>query len=208
MNQAILKVKPKGSAERSDANFRPKEGNQSSPNALYKTIHQSIKNQWNQHPPAWFLVIQWTPAPKDFTTTQDHARHFRNKFLPAIYRCHLHQLPPPENRIKLVWFHERSLDPNGNLIWHSNLHLEALPAPFGSTITQLDWIIQKKVAPHFRCFRNLNHKKHPALGIKEWNYDHHAFYNLKDYHRFKHHQDSDLVLDYENSDLIFQPKTK
>jgi hypothetical protein len=110
--------------------------------------------------------------------------------------------------MKLVWFHERSLDPNGNLIWHSNLHLEELPAPFASSISQLDWIIQKKVTPKFRCFRHLNRKKDPALEIKEWDYDDHAFYNLKDYHRFKHHQDADLVLDYENSDLFFNIKTK
>ena len=30
-----------------------------------------------------------------------------------------------------------------------------------------------------------------------------ANYNLKDYYRFRHHQDSDLVLDIENSDLQF-----
>ena len=208
MTQTILSIKSKGSAERSDADFLPKEGNQSRSNALYKEIKKSIKHQWNQHPPSWFLVIQWTPAPKDYATMQGHTRHFRNKFLPAIYRCHLHQLPPPEKRIKMVWFHERSLDPSGIPIWHSNLHLEALPDPFASSIPQLDWIIQKKVAPRFRCFRHLNRKEDPALVIKEWNYDHHAFYNLKDYHRFKHHQDADLVLDYRNSDLIFNTKTK
>jgi hypothetical protein len=38
--------------------------------------------------------------------------------------------------------------------------------------------------------------------IRRWDYDHHAFYNLKDHYRFKHHQDSDLVLDYITSDLI------
>ena len=108
----------------------------------------------------------------------------------------------------MVWFHEKSLDPNGNIIWHSNLHLEGLPAPFASSITQLELIIQNRVARRFRSFRHLNRKEDPALVIKEWNYDHHAFYNLKDYHRFKHHQDSDMVLDYRNSDLIFNTKTK
>ena len=39
--------------------------------------------------------------------------------------------------------------------------------------------------------------------IKPWNWDYHAFYNLKDYYFYKHHQDPDLVLDYENSDLVF-----
>jgi hypothetical protein len=208
MTLEILKIKSKEYAERSEADFRLKGGNLSSPNALYKTIHQSIKNQWNQYPPSWFMVIQWTPAPKDFTTTKDHARHFRNKFLSAVYKCHLNQLPPPKDRIKLIWFHERAQDPNGNLIWHSNLHLGALPSPYSQSRIQLNWIIHNNVARRFRCFKNLNGKQDPALVIKEWNYDHHALYNLKDYHRFKHHQDSDLVLDYENSDLIFNIKTK
>ena len=208
MNPAILSIKPKGSAERSEAESRPKGGNESRSNKLYNEIYASIKNQWNQYPPSWFLVIQWTPAPKDFTTTQSNANHFRNKFLSAIYKCHLHQLPPPKERIKLIWFHERAQDPKGNLIYHSNLHLEALPTPYGQSKIQLDWIIQKKVASRFRSFRHLNRKQDPALVIKEWNYDHHAFYNLKDYHRFKHHQDSDLILDYDNSDLMFNLKTK
>jgi hypothetical protein len=39
--------------------------------------------------------------------------------------------------------------------------------------------------------------------VKPWIQDHHGFYNLKDYYKYKHHQDSDLVLDYRNSDLRF-----
>ena len=39
--------------------------------------------------------------------------------------------------------------------------------------------------------------------IKPWNWDHHAFYNLKDYYSYRHQQDPDLVLDYQNSDLVF-----
>jgi hypothetical protein len=42
-----------------------------------------------------------------------------------------------------------------------------------------------------------------GLVIKRWNREHHGSYNLKDYYKYKHHQDSDLVLDYRNSDLRF-----
>lgn len=208
MNPTILSIKPKVTAERSEADFRPKGGNEPRPNRLYNTIQSSIKHQWNQHPPSWFLVIQWTPAPKDFTTAQAHAKHFRNKFLSAVYKCHLHQIPPPKDRLKMVWFHEKALDPHGNIIYHSNLHLQALPPTYSQSMIQLDWIIAKEVAPHFRCFRHLKRKKDPAMVIKEWDYDRHAFYNLKDYNKFKFHQDSDLVLDYKNSDLIFKKRTK
>lgn len=206
MTATILSIKPKDSAERSEADFRPKGGNKSRSTALHQVLQDCIEYQFKTYPPSWFLVIQWTPAPKDFATTQNQAKHFRNKFLSAVYKCDLDQLPPARNRIKLIWFHERAQDPKGNLIWHSNLHLESLPTPYASSMTQLEWIIQKKVAPRFRCLRHLNRKEDSALMIKPWIYDDHAHYNLKDYYKYKHHQDSDLVLDYLNSDLIFDQK--
>ena len=39
--------------------------------------------------------------------------------------------------------------------------------------------------------------------IKTWVWDYHSIYNLKDYYSYRHHQDPDLFLDYENSDLVF-----
>jgi len=38
--------------------------------------------------------------------------------------------------------------------------------------------------------------------IRPWNHDHHAFYNLKDHYHHQHHQDSDLILDVQISDLM------
>jgi hypothetical protein len=208
MTPTILSIKPKRCAERSESDSRPKGVNEFTPNRLYNTIHESIKNQWKKYPPSWFLVIQWTPAPKDFATAQAHAKHFRNKFLSAVYKCHLHQIPLPKGRLKMVWFHEKALDPHGNIIYHSNLHLQALPPTYNQSMIQLDWIITRSVAPDFRCLKNLSRKVNPGMVIREWNYEHHAFYNLKDYNKFKYLQDSDLVLDYQNSDLVFKKRTK
>ncbi len=202
MNYTLLPIKSKVSAERSEADIRPTGGYPSSANSLYSEVKELISNQWDMYPPAWFIVIQWTPAPMNHPAVVGHAKHFRNKLLSSVYNCQIRQVPPAEDRFKMVWFHERALDPRGHIIWHSNLHLEALPGPCPGSVIYLESIITTKVAPHFRSLRNLSRKEDPALVIKKWKYDQHAFYNLKDYWKFKYSQDPDLALDYENSDLI------
>ena len=133
--------------------------------------------------------------------TSHHARHFRNIFLTSIYSCSLKKLPRPEDRCRLIWFHERAEDPEGRLIYHSHLHLIDHPE---TNLTALDihWIIDTTVAPGFQCLKHLHRKIDPAVVIKPWNRSHHGNYNLKDYYTYKYHQDADLVLDYERSDLI------
>ena len=183
------------------ANFRPKGGNDSRPDQNYLTMLQNLlKQQWDSYPPTWFITIQWSPAPTEYQVASGHARHFRNKLLTAIYSCSLKNLPPKKDCCKLVWFHERAQDPHGRLIYHSHLHLTKAPQVISGL--HLQWIIDTKVAPGFHCLKNLHRKHDPGLVIRPWNYDHHAFYNLKDYYRHKYQQDSDLVLDVLNSDLI------
>ena len=183
------------------ANSRPKGGNDSRLNHIHlNTLKNLLRQQWEQHPPAWFLSIQWTPAPYNYQTTSKHAKHFRNKLLTYLYSCDLKKLPPPQERSKLIWFHEKALDSNNRLIYHSHLHLTAVPKV--STAHHLQWMITHKIAPGFDCIKNLNSKRNPSIVIRSWNYDYHAFYNLKDYYRFQHHQDPDLVIDYRISDFI------
>jgi hypothetical protein len=183
------------------ANSRPKGGNESRPDHHYlKTLENLLKNQWDAYPPDWFITIQWSPAPYEFQVASGHAKHFRNKLLCAIYACALTNLPPKQDRCKLVWFHERAQDPQGRLIYHSHLHLTS--TPLITSGLHLQWIIDTKVAPGFQCLKNLHRKHDPGLVIRHWNYDHHAFYNLKDFNRHKYQQDSDLVLDVLISDLI------
>ena len=183
------------------ANSRPKGGNTS---GLHQDHLQSLKrllqNQWDQYPPNWFITIQWAPAPYEYATASKHARHFRNKLLTHLYSCDLKKLPPPDERCRLVWFHEKALDTNDRLIHHSHLHLTK-PHQVHSA-HYLQWIIANKIAPGFDCLKNLNSKLNPSIVIRSWNNDHHAFYNLKDYYRHRHHQDADLVLDYNISDLV------
>ena len=181
------------------ANSRPEGGNDTRP--LYiNQLQDLLKNQWKKYTPSWFITIQWTPAPYDYSTTSKHAKHFRNKLLTYIYACNLEKLPRPQHRCKLIWFHERAQDPSGRFIYHSHLHLTQVPGVLSAH--HLQWVIAQEVAPGFKCLKNLNRQQNPAVVIRRWDYDHHAFYNLKDHYRFKHHQDSDLILDYITSDLI------
>ena len=183
------------------ANSRPQGGNASGVNHDHiKTLKELLERQWQQQTPTWFLTIQWKPAPYEFATASKHASHFRNKLLTVLYACDLKQLPRPQDRCRLVWFHERALDSNDRLIYHSHLHLTQPPQV--QSAHHLQWIIAKKIAPGFDCLKNLQSKQNPGVVICPWNYDRHAFYNLKDYYRYCHHQDSDLILDYRISDLI------
>jgi hypothetical protein len=182
------------------ANSRLKGGNTSGLDETYThAVKNLLINQWNSYPPAWFITLQWSPAPYKFDHASGHAKHFRNKLLTAIYHCNLKQLPQPEDRCKLIWFHERAQDPTGRLIYHSHLHLTEVPLV--TTGHHLQWIITHKIAPGFNCLKHLNRKIDPAIVIRPWNHDHHAFYNLKDFYRHQYHQDSDLVLDVQISDL-------
>lgn len=183
------------------ANSRPKGGNDSRLNQEFlKTLQIILKNQWETHPPEWFITIQWSPAPYKYQVASGHCRHFKNKLLTAIYSCNLKKLPPPEDRCKFIWFHERARDPNNRLIYHSHLHLTKPTRIISGH--HLQWIIQTKVAPGFRCLKHLHRQQDPGVVIRHWNYDQHAFYNLKDHYRHQYKQDADLVLDYMTSDLM------
>jgi hypothetical protein len=183
------------------ANSRPKGGNTSGLNLRYmESLENLLRTQWEQHPPSWFITIQWSPAPTTFTHASSHAKHFRNKFLTAVYNCNLKRLPEPDDRCKLIWFHERAQYLHRRLIYHSHLHLTEVLKVY--TAYHLQWIIANKVAPGFHCLKHLNRQTDPGVVIRSWSHDHHAFYNLKDYYRQQHHQDSDLVLDVQVSDLI------
>jgi hypothetical protein len=188
------------------ADCRPKGGNGSrctrQPTTYLKVLQSTLKDQWWHSKPKWFITLQWTPAAVNYETASGHSRLFRNKLLTTIYNCRLKDLPEPQDRCRLIWFHERAEDPSGRLIYHSHLHLTPLPKSY-STQRQLELLIQHQVAPGFRCLKNLFRKRDPAVVVVPWIQEHHANYNLKDYYTYKHHQDPDLVFDPEISDLIF-----
>ena len=176
---------------------------------IHKTI---IEYQFQEiFQPHWFGSIQWQPFITDYASAVKETRHFRNKFLCALLNTKPKKIPTPPQRPRIIWFHEKApvlvnpqepSNPRYKIAYHTHCHLEECPKPYDSWI-HLDWLIDHKVAKRFHRFSTSNSSENKGFVLKPWIREHHANYNLKDYYRFKHHQDSDLVLDIENSDLEF-----
>ena len=176
-------------------------------NSFGKVIQEVIQNQWETNfQPHWFIIIQWNDLPTSFETVQGHTRHLRNVFLTQLMGCGSPcDLPDPPERPSAVFFHERSPVICRNrliLPFHTHLHLGELPSPLNEKWF-LDVLLKGRVAPRVQKLLKTTTKGNEGVVIKRWNPEHHGFYNLKDYYRYKHHQDPDLVLDYINSDLLF-----
>ena len=177
-------------------------------------IHKAIIEYQFQEifQPHWFGSIQWQPFITDYTEAQKEARHFRNKFLCALLDTKPTKIPNPPDRPRMIWFHEKApvlvnpkdtKNPRYKIAYHFHFHLGECPRPYDSLI-QLDWLIRNKVGKGFHRLSTNNSKENKGFVLKPWVRAHHAHYNLKDYYRFKHHQDSDLVLDISrNSDFEF-----
>ena len=176
-------------------------------------IHKAIiRYQFNEvFEPQWFGSIQWQPFIADYTTAVKETRHFRNKFLCSLLDTKLKKLPEPPLRPRIIWFHERELilinprqpkNPRYKLAYHTHFHLEECPDPY-TCFVKLDWLFRSKVAKDFKRLSTNDSAENKGFVLKEWKKDHHANYNFKDYFKYKNHQDADLVLDIENSDLQF-----
>lgn len=189
-------------------NFRQLRTTQD-PTRIHKEV---IEYQFQEvFQPHWFGSIQWQPFITDYTSAVKETRHFRNKFLCALLNIKPNKIPNPPERPRIIWFHEKAPiiinpqephNPRYKIAYHTHFHLEECPEPYTSWI-ELDWLIRHKVAKGFHRFSTSNSTENKGFVLKPWIREHHANYNLKDYYRFKHHQDSDLVLDIENSDLQF-----
>lgn len=210
--------------ERSEQESRAKRGIASrsfdrklkglSPTSGQAALHREVvKHQFEEiYSPRWFGTIQWLPFITDYTSAVREARHFRNKFLCSLLNTKLTKIPDPPERPRIIFFHERKpalINPSNinnpyyKIVYHTHFHLEDCPSPYNSLI-RLDWLIKNKVAKKFHYFSRLNSTDNKGFVLLEWKREHHADYNLKDYYRYQGKQDSDLVLDYENSDLCFQ----
>jgi len=176
-------------------------------------IHKAIIEYQFQEifQPHWFGSIQWQSFITDYTSVVKETRHFRNKFLCYLLNTKPKKIPNPPERPRIIWFHEKApvlinpqeaSNPRYKIAYHTHFHLEECPEPYYSWI-HLDWLIRHKVAKGFHRLSTNNSSENKGFVLKPWIREHHANYNLKDYYRFKHYQDSDLVLDIENSDLEF-----
>jgi hypothetical protein len=170
-------------------------------------LEELIRDQWETNfQPHWFITIHWNDLPTSYAQVEGHARHLRNVLLTQLMGCRSpRDLPDPPGRPSAVFFHERSpvICRNRQILpFHTHLHLGELPSPLNHQC-YLQFLLTQKVAPRVQKLLKTTTKNNEGVVVKPWNHDHHGFYNLKDYYRYKHHQDSDLVLDYRNSDLRF-----
>ena len=218
------------SSERSEEHSRVKRGNESPPtseshhssrisfnrelqkiksktNSFGKVMEKVILNQWETNfRPHWFITIHWNDLPTSFETVQGHTKHLRNVFLTQLMGCGSPcDLPDPPGRPSAIFFHERSpviCRSRQILPFHTHLHLGELPSPLNEQ-WYLDVLLKSRVALRVKKLLKTTTKGNEGVLIKRWNQKHHGSYNLKDYYKYKHHQDADLVLDYKNSDLKF-----
>ena len=170
-------------------------------------MEKVILNQWETNfRPHWFITIHWNDLPTSYAQVEGHTKHLRNVFLTQLMRCGSPKdLPDPPGRPSAVFFHERSpviCRSRQILPFHTHLHLGELPSPLNHQ-WYLQYLLTQKVAPRVQKLLKTTTKGNEGVVVKPWIQDHHVFYNIKVYYRYKHHQDSDLVLDYRNSDLKF-----
>ena len=172
-----------------------------------KVQEELIRLHWeNNFQPQWFITLLWNDLPTQFDVVKGHAGTFRNVFLTQLMGCNSPtRIPDPPERPSLIFMQERKpVITRGRQItaFHTHLHLGALPDPLNH-LWYLDHLIHQKVSPRVQKLLKTTSEGNKGVVIKPWNWDHHAFYNLKDYYSYRHHQDPDLVLDYQNSDLVF-----
>jgi len=170
---------------------------------VYKEI---VEYQWKYNfQPQWFITLLWNDLPTRYEAASSHSRDFRNKFLVEATGKKLKKLPKHPDRPALIFFHERKpVINNGKqiLVFHTHLHLGLLPDE-QNHLWYVDYLISNKVKPRSCKLLKSTSSGNEGVVIKPWNSSHHAGYNLKDYLRYKHDQDSDLTLDYNASDLLF-----
>lgn len=176
-------------------------------------IHQAIiQYQFEEiFQPHWFGSIQWQPFITDYSSAVKEAGHFRIKFFCTLLNTKPKKIPNPPERPRIIFFHEKAPvllnpqdphNPRYKNAYHTHFHLEQCPEPYDSWI-QLDWLIRHRVAKGIHRLSTNNSSDNKGFVLKPWIREHHTNYNLKDYYHYRHHQDADLVLDLEKSDLQF-----
>ncbi len=102
-----------------------------------------------------------------------------------------------------MFFRERCLvTHNGRQIpaFHTHLHLGALPDHL-THLWHLHHLINQKISPCVQRLLKTTSDGNKGVVIKPWDWNHRAFYNMKDYYRYKQHQNPGLAIDHQNSDV-------
>ena len=162
-----------------------------------------------RYPPKWFMTIIWNDFPRDPITCVSHSRHFKNVFLFDLYRVSkVKSIPNFPHRLGMVFFHERKelvVGGRNMKVFHTHIHLYNDIDNLTSSLGGHPKFNRDKLNLHVCKLFKGDNKGLRGMDVREWISDFHSHYNYKDLYNYRHEQDGDLVLDYENSDL---PKTR
>ena len=177
-------------------------------NNLNITTKKWIWDTWEQYTPEWFVTILWNDLPTSPITSSSHTRHFRNKILcemTGVKRCG--DLPDFPNRLGITAFQERTESQKGQVTFHTHLHLYNCNLQLHSS-EHVHFLIRYKIGNRIAKLLKSSTKGNEGVVVKKWEEEHHRYYNLKEMERQKkkvltrYTQDNDLLLDFENSDLL------
>jgi len=172
------------------------------------TTKRWIWNTWEHYTPEWFVTILWNDLPTSPITSSSHTKHLRNKILCEVSgarRCG--DLPEFPDRLGITAFQERTEMQKGQVTFHTHLHLYNCTSLWESS-EQLHCLIRYKIGNRIEKLLKSTRKGNEGVVVRRWEEEHHRYYNLKEMERQKkkvltrYTQDNDLLLDFENSDLL------
>lgn len=160
---------------------------------------------WKINPPHWFISILWNDLPTCPIKVTSHSRHLKNVFLSKLYgvnKCSkLEKFP---NRVGMTFFQERKLvstQSRSLMCFHTHLHISN-PTETKLSSGTLQNLLINQCSRHLPKLLKTEQDGNKGVVIKEWNREHHLHYNFKDLFTYKDHQDGDILLDYQTSDLL------
>lgn len=156
--------------------------------------------------PTWFITIEYYPVIRIYEEAEKEARYINNMLLSKVLKCNKRKINEHPERPLVLWFHEKQnmiinqskSRPKYGIGYHSHLHLGCCPDPYGTYNTRAKFLLDYYFTTKAQRTSKNKSKFNQGVVILPWIYKRHAFYNLKDFSRFRHHQDYDLVLDYKN----------
>ena len=116
------------------------------------------------------------------------------------------KVPEFPERPAMMIFHERTCYQTGKVTFHTHMHLSNTDGRWGSELVVEDFV--RKSGANVKKLLKSTKKANKGVESTAWHQDQHMHYNLKEHQRQKkitltrYLQDGDLLLDYENSDLI------
>ena len=166
-----------------------------------------IFNTWHLYQPEWFITLLWNDCPTDPVKASSHTRILRRMMLEKYFGVkNMSKVPEFPDRPGMMTFQERTVSQTGKVTFHTHMHLSNTDGCWESKRDVEEFV--RKSGANVKKLLKTTKKGNKGVESIAWHQDHHMYYNLKEHQRQKkitltrYLQDGDLLLDYENSDLI------